>query len=653
MTRSVSTALLFSLASARQSELLSREETEALGVQWRGNATFPSSHDGLPEPNGPYPDAFTWCNKDGANYCTDSLNQHIPQYCGSCWAHGSVSALADRIKIARKGMGIDIMPSVQHILNCANVGSCHGGTLDGPYQWLHQKSRTGTGLSYFTSQPYLACSSESEGGFCKNAKWDCSAENVARTCGTFGEACVGLDNFPNVTIADYGSISGKNAMQKEIMNRGPIACTIDAGPILNYQTGIAKGFSFMTDHVISVVGWGTDPKDGLYWIVRNSWGEFWGEMGYVNVKHGALALEQSCAWAVVKDYTAPEKNNQFHCFEDGSNCKSKESAEEAVVEEKKLTSTPKVSELLSREETERLGVVWQGNSSKESSHNLLSAPMDGYPDAFTWCNKDGVNYCTISLNQHIPQYCGSCWAHGTTSALADRIKIAREGKGIDVQLSVQHMLNCGNVGSCHGGSLDGPYQWIKSISDKTGSGISYTTSQPYFACSSENQVGICKGMDWSCTAENTAVTCATFGKKCVGLSHYPNATISEFGHISGKDAMMKEIYANGPIACTIDATPLHDYTTGVISTPGQGVDHVISVVGWGTDAKEGLYWIVRNSWGEYWGEQGYVRVKDGALSLTECAWATPKDFTAPEKNNQFHCTESGSNCKAGEDTVVV
>ena len=116
-----------------------------------------------------------------------SVLRLIPsQYCGSCWAHGSVSALGDRIKIARKAQGIDINLSVQHILNCANAGSCHGGSVDGPYQWLHKISQsTGSGISYDTSNPYMACSSESTEGICKGAKWDCSAENVARTCSTF------------------------------------------------------------------------------------------------------------------------------------------------------------------------------------------------------------------------------------------------------------------------------------------------------------------------------------------------------------------------------------------------------------------------------------------------------------------------------------
>ena len=61
------------------------------------------------------------------------------------------------------------------------------------------------------------------------------------------------------------------------------------------------------------------------------------------------------------------------------------------------------SELLPREEAEKLGVIWRGNSSKQSSHELLEATE--MPSDFTWCNKDGKNYCTMSRNQHIPQYC--------------------------------------------------------------------------------------------------------------------------------------------------------------------------------------------------------------------------------------------------------
>ena len=61
------------------------------------------------------------------------------------------------------------------------------------------------------------------------------------------------------------------------------------------------------------------------------------------------------------------------------------------------------------------------------------------PLNFDWSNLEGRSYTTKPLNQHIPQYCGSCWAHGSVSALGDRIRIAREAKGTDIQLSVQHL----------------------------------------------------------------------------------------------------------------------------------------------------------------------------------------------------------------------
>ena len=75
---------------------------------------------------------------------------------------------------------------------------------------------------------------------------------------------------------------------------------------------------------------------------------------------------------------------------------------------------------------------------------------------------------------------------------------------------------------------------------------------------------------------------------------------------------------NGPLACGIDATnKLEAYgtTTPVDSYPG-GIfsqtellpmaNHILSIVGWGTDANLNQdYWILRNSWGTYWGEDGY------------------------------------------------
>jgi cathepsin X len=112
-------------------------------------------------------------------------------------------------------------------------------------------------------------------------------------------------------------------MMREIFNRGPIACGIDAAPLLNFETGIIKERGDGIDHVISVVGWGTDPQDGFFWIVRNSWGEYWGDMGYVRVGEGALSVEDQCAWAVPATFTAEEERNQVHCHEGGDNCKGK------------------------------------------------------------------------------------------------------------------------------------------------------------------------------------------------------------------------------------------------------------------------------------------------------------------------------------------
>jgi len=188
--------------------------------------------------------------------------------------------------------------------------------------------------------------------------------------------------------------------------------------------------------------------------------------------------------------------------------------------------------------------------------------------------------------------------------LADRIKIARGARGTDIGLSIQWLLNCGagTAGSCHGGSTAGAYDFVERVGY-----MPFDTCLAYEACSSDSTEGKCGQTvgDYSCSALNTCRTCSTFadnGGFCSAINVFPNATVAEYGRLSGEDTMQREIFARGPIACSLNAMPLHTYTGGIMrSDEPASLNHAISIVGWGTDPQDGPYWIGRNSWGHYWG----------------------------------------------------
>ena len=104
-------------------------------------------------------------------------------------------------------------------------------------------------------------------------------------CDTFagmGGACTEIDMFPNATVAEYGLIDDGDIhkIMAEIYARGPVAAVINAEPIVDYSGGVFKDKSASTDtnHIVSIVGWDRTSKKHPHWIIRNSWGQYWGEM---------------------------------------------------------------------------------------------------------------------------------------------------------------------------------------------------------------------------------------------------------------------------------------------------------------------------------------------------------------------------------------
>jgi len=227
-------------------------------------------------------------------------------------------------------------------------------------------------------------------------------------------------------------------------------------------------------------------------------------------------------------------------------------------------------------------------------------------------NIAGLEYASSNRNQHIPQYCGSCWAHGTTSALSDRIKVMRKRAFPDVQLSPQVLINCVTANSsagCQGGDPTAAYSWILD------NGITDDTCMNYLAAN-EN-----------CTAINICRNCDPV-KGCFAVANPKKWHIMEHGQVAGEANMMAELYARGPIAATIAVTPaLENYTSGVFvdTTGDKSLDHSVSITGWGVDNGT-KYWVVRNSWGTYWGEGGWARIVRGVDNLgieANCDWAVP------------------------------
>jgi len=196
--------------------------------------------------------------------------------------------------------------------------------------------------------------------------------------------------------------------------------------------------------------------------------------------------------------------------------------------------------------------------------------------------------------------CGSCWTFSTVASI-EGAHAKKHGKM--VTLSEQNLVDCVKkdrlpsdaedcCDGCDGGLMDNAFDYI--INKQKG-GIDTEAAYPY------------RGEDEKCAFESSED-----GARIANWTDVPSGD---------EDALMDALATVGPVSVALDASRQWQTYAGGVLTPRKWLggcssdpskaDHGVAVVGYGTDPTSGDYWIVRNSWGSAWGEDGYVRLKRG------------------------------------------
>lgn len=220
-------------------------------------------------------------------------------------------------------------------------------------------------------------------------------------------------------------------------------------------------------------------------------------------------------------------------------------------------------------------------------HPAVVEKVNPAPESFNWMDQKVLGEVKDQ------SACGSCWAF---SAIANIEGQAFLQKKMTVRLSEQQMVDCDTYDSgCNGGLQERTFEWIKEHQ-----GLMLEKDYPYRARKQS-----CKS-DQSKFVEGLELT----GYKKLGNCAETWCDVDE---VEIRDFLLK----TGPLAIALNADLLQLYSEGIIDADEwecdpDGMNHAVTLVGYGHDADEDLdFWIVRNSWGDYWGEDGYFRMARG------------------------------------------
>ena len=218
----------------------------------------------------------------------------------------------------------------------------------------------------------------------------------------------------------------------------------------------------------------------------------------------------------------------------------------------------------------------------------VPAPL-ALPTSWDWRTARGYDWTTPIKDQG---QCGSCWAFGALGAVEARVKLAADNPGLIPDFSEQYLLSC-SPGDCGGWYMDEAAGWLlcEGTVDEACFPYAALDTIPCSDSCFDRESRKYKSEGWSWVCDNWYTVDVDRIKQEI-LSGGPVATFmyvyDDFGAYNG--GVYKHTYG--------------DYRGG----------HSVDIVGWGNDGVDD-YWICKNSWGPYWGEAGWFRIKMGEVSI--------------------------------------
>ena len=204
------------------------------------------------------PSYWNWCDK-GA--CPPVRDQGA---CGSCWAFGTVGPLECNTLI-RDGLESDL--SEQYLLSCNTDGwDCGGGWFAHDYhEWKYSLPETEAGAVPESEFPYVAWKAPCGGPY--SHQWK-------------------IDDW--AYVGNSHSTPSIDAVKQAILDYGPVAVGVAVGSDFHaYSGGIFNIWDGgEINHGVVLVGWDDNQGTNGIWFLRNSWGDDWGEDGYMRIEYG-------------------------------------------------------------------------------------------------------------------------------------------------------------------------------------------------------------------------------------------------------------------------------------------------------------------------------------------------------------------------------